>query len=234
MKKLIILFVLTLTSVILTAGDLAVLENLGFSPDGRYFMFGQHVLIPKDGKAYAETAIVNVSQNTFVSNGWKKKSWKIQMLPNQDSRGALYEILRDMIDLKDRYGINHLNQGRLLYTKSYDDEKPADNEFSSEIPVLTFRDFSRGTEYILQLEQSNQTTGDSASAAFHILVTIENADGHVAQYTVGRPSYMRPDVVSYSIARVWIAPNARSLVIGVLKEYSDLSARYMVETLTLN
>lgn len=228
MKRTVLLTVFALTAAFLSAGDLAVLENLGFSPDGRYFMFGQHVLMADAGQAYAEIAIVDVPRNNFVTGGWKKKSWKIQMLPNQDSRGALYELFGDMIDLKDRYAINHLKQGRMLYTRSGDDES-GDTE-----PPLAFRDFDQGREYILELNQSSQTSGEEVSAAFHIQVTVEESEGITATYTVGRSSYMRPGVASYAIARVWIGPGGNSLVIAVLKESPDLSVRYMVETLVLD
>ncbi len=66
MKRTVICLLLVFSAALISAGDLAVLENLGFSADGRYFMFGQHVLVTDSGQAYAETAVVDVSSNDFV------------------------------------------------------------------------------------------------------------------------------------------------------------------------
>ena len=86
MKRTVICLLLAFTAAMVMAGDLAVLENMGFSADGRYFMFGQHVLVTGAGQAYAETAIVDVSRNEFLPGGWKKSGWNVPMIPNQDSR----------------------------------------------------------------------------------------------------------------------------------------------------
>ena len=233
MKRAILTLTLVFLAAILMAGDLAVLENLGFSADGRYFMFGQHVLMTNSGTAYAELAVVDVPRNDFVSGGWKKSSWDVRILPNQDSRGALYELLSESVDLKKRYGISHLEQGRLLYTRNNGDDEmmtPADGE--DMVPSLGFRDFERGREFLLALNQQ-QAEGDEAAAAFTIDMKVTDSGGVDTSYTVGRDGFMRSGVVGYSIVRVWAGPDGKSLVIVVAKEDESLSVSYMVETLHL-
>lgn len=234
MKKASLIVGFALTATLLVAGDLAVLENMGFSSDGRYFMFGQHVLVSNVGQAYAEIGIVDVSRNEFVSGGWKKSTWDVPMIPNQSSRGALYEILGKIAIISKQYGIQHLKQGRMLYTKSFEDEKSPDANNDAGSLGLSFRDFEWGRDYILELNQSNQNVGDEIAAAFHIRVTIEDSEGAMATYNVGRSSLMRQGIAAYSIARVWIGPKGKSLIIAVAKEASDLSVRYMVETLIVD
>jgi predicted secreted protein len=235
MKRTVICLLLVFSAALISAGDLAVLENLGFSADGRYFMFGQHVLVTDSGQAYAETAVVDVSRNDFVPGGWKKSGWDVPMIPNQDSRGALYELLGESADLKNRYGISHLEQGRLLYTRSNGDDTIMEIGDSGEnAPVLLFRDFERGREYSLVLYQDSETSGDTVSSSFHVELKTVNSNGAESSYTVGNKGYARSGVVSYRIVRVWIGPDGRSLVIAVAKEDADLSVRYMVETLVLN
>jgi len=234
MKRLILVLLLLLPVSALIAGDLAVLENLGYSADGRYFMFGQHVLITDAGQAYAEIAVVDVARNDFVPGGWKKSGWDLRMLPNLVSRGALYELLSDHTDLKDRYGINHLEQGRLLYTRSNGDDTEVENtETEDSSSVLEFRDFERGREYELVLNQQN-AEGEEAAASFSIDLTVTDASGAVSTYSVGNPDRRRAGVSAYRIVRVWIGPEGRSLVIAVAKEAPDLSVRYMVETVVLD
>lgn len=216
------------------AGDLAVLENLGFSDDGRYFMFGQHVLMTNTGQAYAETAVVDVPRNDFVPGGWKKSSWNVRVLPNQNSRGALYELLSESTDLKNRYGISHLEQGRLLYTRNNgDDTLQESGEGEESVPGLSFRDFERGREFRMVLFQESAGEGEDVSASFHIKLNVMESSGAEKSYVIGREGYMRPDVIGYRIVRVWTGPDGKSLVIAVAKESSDLSVRYMVETLVL-
>lgn len=235
MKRTVICLLLAFTAAIVMAGDLAVLENLGFSADGRYFMFGQHVLVTDAGQAYAESAVVDVSRNEFVPGGWKKSGWNVPMIPNQNSRGALYELLGESADLKNRYGISHLEQGRLLYTRSNGDDIVIEaGDDGESAPSLLFRDFERGREYALVLYQESKTAEDAVSASFHIDLTVRDSNGAESSYTVGNRGYFRQGVTSYRIVRVWIGPNGRSLVISVAKEDADLSVRYMVETLVLN
>lgn len=234
MKRTIIAFFLAMTAMLAGAGDLAVFENLGFSPDSRYFMFGQHVLVTNAGQVYAEIALVDVARNEFVPGGWKKVGRNIPMIPNQNSRGALYKLLAESLDVKKRYGIDHMEQGRLLYTRSNGD----DSEISEDVEddsssVLSFRDFERGREYELTLYQENEGDAESSAASFHIELAVTDSNGAQAEYTVGNPERKRDGVVSYNIVRVWTGPDGKSLVIVVAKESADLSVRYMVETLVL-
>ena len=235
MKRSILCLLLVLAAAAAMAGDLAVLENLGFSADGRYFMFGQHVLVTDAGQAYAEVALVDVPRNDFVPGGWKKSSWNVRILPNQDSRGALYELLSESTDLKKRYGISHLEQGRLLYARNNGDDTMTDAAEGEEaVPALSFRDFERGREFSMALYQEELAEGEGPAASFHIELTVVEPSGVEESYVVGRKGYHRDGVAAYSIVRVWAGPDGRSLVIVVAKEAADLSVRYMVETLVLN
>ncbi|RKX97957.1 MAG: hypothetical protein DRZ90_04540 [Spirochaetes bacterium] len=238
MKRTILSLLLIFTAVFVMAGDLAVLENLGFSNDGRYFMFGQHVLITDSGQAYAETAIVDVAGNSFVPRGWKKSGWDVPMIPNQNSRGALYELLWESAALKSRYGISHLEQGRLLYTRTDGDESEVKTgEKGESTPALLFRDFGdieKGREYTLILNQESNTEGKVVSSAFGIELAVKDSNGREASYNIGRPDYFRDGVDSYRIDRVWLGPTGRSLIIAVAKIDAEQSVRYMVESQILN
>jgi len=230
MKKALAILLFTLGISAVMAGELATLENLGFSSDARYFMFGQHVMRSYASTAYAEIGIVDVSRNEFVPGGWKKGSWKVA--PNQNSRGALYELLSDSRALKERYGIYHLSQGRLLYTRNVGDETiRGEGEEMAGAPALRFRDFERGLEFVITLHM--ERGGTSSAASFHIELTTTDSNGAVAEYTVGRKGYMRPSVISYRIDRVWCSADGRSLVLAVAKEDENASISYMVETLLL-
>lgn len=233
MKRIIPLLAIALIAVIVNAGDLAVVENLGFSPDGKYFMLGQHVFETEFSQAYAEIAVVDVAGNSFTSGGWKKYTWKLPVTANQNSRGGLYELLSQNLDLKKRYNINHLEQGRMLYTQSAEDQTNMESSDGSESPGLSFRDFEWGREYFLILKQDSGTKAGKEAASFYIDLKVVESSGITSEYKIGRPGFMREGVSSYEIARIWLGPDGKSLVIAVAKEKSDLSVRFMVETLRI-
>jgi len=230
MKTALAILLFTLSNPFVMAGELATLENLGFSADARYFMFGQHMLQNDTGQAYAEIGVVEILKNDFVPGGWKKGSWKVT--PNQNSRGALYELLGDSRGLKERYGIYHLRQGRLLYTRNDGDETiRGEEDEMAGAPALRFRDFERGLEFVVTLHMRKGETPTATS--FHIELTTTDSNGALADYTVGRKGYTRPGVISYRIDRIWCSSDGRSLVFAVAKEDENSSISYMVETLLL-
>ena len=144
------------------AGDVAQFDNLGFSSDGRYFMFGQHGILEKTSYPYAELSIVDVPANAFVPQGVKKVSYAQGVEPGATGLGALLNALGDMAAQKRQYRIDHLVTGRLLYLL-VDGVNPAE--------TLEFRDFQAGTKYAVTLVQ---TPGHEGRAAGRRLL----AEGH--------------------------------------------------------
>ena len=49
--------------------DVAEYADLGFSPDGKYFVFAQYGVTDKDFEPYAEIYTVDVAKNDFLKNG---------------------------------------------------------------------------------------------------------------------------------------------------------------------
>jgi predicted secreted protein len=226
MKRLSLVLLLGTLGSVLFASDAAVLLNLGFSDDGRYFMFGQHVFVTDGGQAYAELAVVDIPTNDFVPGGHKKGRWDAGIRAGQSSLGGLLELLEDAAAVKEKYGIRHLEMGRPLYVR-------LDGE-GEEGDLLEFRDFETGRRFRLSMAQ--ESAGDDAdmSASFGLTLGVTDSRGLEKDYLVGRPGFSRSGVASYRIDRVWMAPDGRGLVIAVAKIASDLSIRYMVETLRID
>ena len=218
------------------ASDLATMENLGFSPNGRYFMFGQHVLLSQKGQARAEIGIVDVRKNVYVGGGRKKGSWDVVMWPSQNSRGALYELIEIHYGLKERYGINHLIQGKLLYTRENGDSVPAVATYTGDKggDALSFRDFQKGREYSLTLNQDRRGNGESKNAAFYIDLEVKDNTGKNSSYVIGRKGYYREGIDSYEVVRVWSNPAGDSLIIVLSRKSSKDYVDYMIETLAVN
>jgi predicted secreted protein len=244
MKKVFLTAIIcTLFGASVYAGDSSTFVNLGFSPDGKYFMFGQYGLQPSKGVAYAEMYLVDVNGNTFVSNGSAKGEYGVSFDPGQSALGALVNLLEANVALKERYKIDHLKTGRLLYVEVEVPEgetsenmtpdaeaEPKDAEGSE---ALEFRDFTTGRTFKMSLVQSVEGSGSSIRSSFYILMEVADSNGFVQTYTVGHPNFKRKMIAEYAIGRVIAGPDNRSLVIIISKKDTDNNIRYMVETVRL-
>ncbi len=218
------LFLLTGT---VFSGDIANFQNLGFSPDSRYFMFGQHGTYEKNSLSYAEIYLVDVQANRFIPGGVKRFTSSRAANPGDDGRGAMFNLLEETLSLKRQIKIDHVITGRILYIL-LDGEKPKEE--------LEFRDFETGKKYKIRLVQSVTGSEPDFKSTFHILVTVQEKSGNLAGYTVGHADYWRKDVKRYRIKQILLAPDNRSLIFVIEKEEKGVSGyniRYMVETVTL-
>jgi len=209
------------------SGDVAQFDNLGFSSDGRYFMFGQHGILEKTSYPYAEISIVDVPANAFVPQGTKKVSYAKGVEPGSTGLGALLNALGDMSAQKRQFRIDHLVTGRLLYLL-VDGVNPAE--------TLEFRDFQAGTRYAVTLVQAAGTKDGAAAAAFSLKVTVTGRDGKAKDLVVGNPGLQRAGVRTYRVKQVILGPDGAALVFVIQKEELEgqsVSVRYMVETVRL-
>ncbi|MFP3960667.1 MAG: DUF2259 domain-containing protein, partial [Spirochaetaceae bacterium] len=212
----------------LYAGDVARFVNLGFSQDAETFMFGQYGIDSESSKPFAELYAVDVAENVFADGGVKRKTFDVDLSPGMNGRGALLTLLGNSVSLVERYDIDHLNPGRIVYLL-VDGEEPKSH--------IEFRDFNTGNRYEVDLVQSSRGEGDSASAAFHLELEVDRAVGGREEHTVGRPDYYRDGVSRYRISHIYLGPDESSLVIVVQKETvreSGTVIRYMVETVALD
>lgn len=213
----ILIVLVTLTA---SAGDVARFINLGFSPDSRYFMFGQYGIQEKTSAPWAETYIVDVKANVFVPQGTRKVVSSREVDAGSDAIGALFEAVAESRAQKVRYNIRHTETGRLLYILV--DGAPAPDS-------LDFRDFETSRSYSVVLSQSG--------ASYGLSVTVTDKDGASRTYRAGDPSYRRPGVKAYHVKEIILAPDNASLVFLVQKEEQDTrgnNIRYMIETVGIN
>lgn len=219
-----ILLVILLSTACIFAGDIANFQNLGFSPDSRYFMFGQYGINEKSSSPYADIFFVNVKSNAFLPQGVKHAQFRESVEPGNDGRGALFSLLEESYNLTKKYNISHIATGRFLYIL-LDGEEPKEE--------LNFRDFQSGQKYNITLSQKTRGEGKNTEAAFHILLTIEDKSGKTRNLVVGLPNYWRSGVRAYRIKRIILAPDEKSLIFMIQKEEVDSAGpniRFMVET----
>ena len=226
-KKRILALFLAAAALAVYAGDAAVFQNLGFSPDGKYFMFAQYGVSENSSLPYAEIFTVDVARNRFVPGGVRKTVARTAVEPGSDGRGALFNLLAETLPLKKRHDIDHALTGRLLYILLDGAEPKAE---------LEFRDFQTDVKYKVVLNQSSAGSGEGIKSSFHLVVTVEDPSGRVRSYTAGNPDYWRAGVRSYRIRQILLTPDGRSVVFALERAEEDpagASVRYMVETLRL-
>lgn len=225
MKKIAIIVVFLLCASIIFSGDIAQYINLGFSSNSKYFMFGQYGISAEDTKAFAETYIVDVSKNDFISNGVNSRVFSDEILPGQEGLGALFTLMGSSLEIISKTGINHIGTGRVVYLL-VNGAKPKER--------LEFRDFYKGDFYTVTLVQESFGSDSNVNSSFHINLAVTDKMNKTRTYTIGLPNYKRKDVLGYRIKQVVFTPSEEGLVFVIEKEIigsNGKSIRYMVETL---
>jgi len=228
-KRVFILFIILLTSVsALWAGDTAVFVDLGFSSDGRTYMFGQYGVLSPSLRPWADLYIVDVVTNTFVQNGKVSLTESAPIKAGQDGSGILHRLVSNNSTLTNRYRINFQNQGLPLYI-SRDERPPSHGE------KIDFRDFLSGKSYIAQLIPTITGSGQNVRSQFYINLEV-SSNGQFRTYKVGTPNFVRQGIVQYNIKRVLIDANGNSVIFVIETMHvtdNGYDVRYMVEALRL-
>lgn len=229
MKKTILL--LTALSLVLvstiSAGDKAEYVNLGFSPDGNYFFFGQYGFAAEISQSYADLYLVDISKNKFVPAGIFSGEYAGTIEPGQSPDGALFSLLETASSTRKKYNIDYLKKGRPLYIRISDSEESID--------VLDFRDFETGSRFSMELIQSADLDdeGKASDSSFYIEMTFTGSGGVEVPFVIGHPDFKRKGISSYRIERVMTDPENKSIIIIIAKIDNDLNIRYMVETVRI-
>jgi predicted secreted protein len=219
---------LAICGTALWAGDTASFMDLGFSQDGRVYMFAQYGVLSSTLRPWADLYAVDVSQNNFVSGGKFTYSSNNSVNAGNDGIGAFYRIITQNSALADRYGVDYLRQGHPLYI-ALDSE--GGNPRGERIE---FRDFERGFSYQAQLIPVADGSGANLKSSFHIILDRAGPAGDRKTFSVGNPGIKRPQIATYKIKKVLSSPldNSIIFVIETRKPAANgYDVRYMVETL---
>ena len=216
----------------LWAGDTASFVDLGFSPDGKIYMFAQYGVESGTLKPWADLFIVDVPKNSFVSGGRVSYTHDSPVVPGQDGSGALYRLIAQNAAIAERHKVNYCFQGQPLFIALGDESNSGANRQSP----IEFRDFESGASYYASLVSDVEGSGQGLKSSFYINVERISRDGSKKTYQVGNPQFKRPLISSYRIRKVMIAPHDGSMIFLIemyKQEGSGFSIRYMVEALRL-
>ncbi len=232
-RSLLQVFLLFSCVIAASAGDIGSFVNLGFSPDSKSFMFGQYGIHSKNNIPFAEAYLVDVQNNRFLPGGELINIGSKVATLGQDGSGALFNILHTIKPQIDKFRIDHLELGRMVYVLVNGQDPKA---------KLSFRDYNTNTDYELTLNQKTRQVPSKVGGVvtneteFSIALTITSADGKVNKATAGKPGFFREGVDSYLVRQIILSPDEKSLLFVIEKQdrsSGSLEASYMVETLPL-
>ena len=229
MKKILtIAAAVVLSAASVFAGDAASFDAIGFSSDGRFYIFGTYGKTDRDYKAWAEIYTVDVAANEFV----KGEVFKIkpEESSSSDSGKSAYERLRASSEWKiSKYNAKPSGIGKLLYIR--------DSESKSPTAEIEFKDFEGSTSsasYQVKLVPTVEGKGKNVASKFYINVTRRDENGDIISTTkVGTPNFKRKGISGYQIEKIFTDNSGQSLVFVIQKIMEDstgTSIRYMVET----
>lgn len=227
-KALFAILLVVFLSVSGLSADTATFVDLGFSPDGKNYMFAQYGVQAQTLKTWAELFVVDVAKNDFVPNGSIFFLNNNPVVFGQDGSGALFHLFAQNVSLASKNRIDHCFQGQLLYVAL--DPDPASSP-------AEFRDFENECSYRASLVSSEEGSGVDLKSSFYINLERTNKDGSKRTYTLGNPQIKRSLINFYCIHKVIVAPNDDSAIFVIETRRQDgdhTSVRFMVEALKLN
>lgn len=215
------------------AADTATFVDMGFSPDGKTYLFGQYGEIYKSAASfngYAELYGINTTKNNFIAGGSQK------IIPSYKTAGksgsAVFNSLTvEKNDFISTYTIQSESNSVVLYQTSKGES--ADQR-------IEFRDFENAGSagsYAVSLVELVEGKGADCSSSFYLLV--EQFDTETVlkkRFMVGNPQIKRKGVSGYSIHSVLRDSAGKSIVFIIekhLPEKDGTSVRFMAETAAL-
>ena len=226
-KKALCILVITLLAGLsaLWAGDTATFVDLGFSRDGRTYMFGQFGVQSETLRPWADLFIVDVETNSFVSGGRSSFVHDRPIVAGQNGSGALFHLIAQNSTLAAIHNIDNTFQGKPLFISL--DTRPDDPPGTIE-----FRDFENGSFYRASLVSRVEGSSSSFRSSFHINLERIERDGSVRTFQIGNPQLMRPSISAYHIRQVIIPPSSGSMIFVIemiVRDGEHFDVRYMVE-----
>lgn len=216
------------------AGDVAVFDDIGFSADGKTYIFGQYGTTDKTFRGYAEIYAVDIEKNAFVTNGIQRTN-ATESTAGKSGFSIYDELKKKSATWLSSWKAAPAEFSEVLYIRPYN-TKTAENE-------IVVRDFEHSTaadttQFSFKLVSYAEGKGTSMTSSFYITVEKKDSNGKLLNKIVaGSPDVKRRGISGYAIEKIMCDKTATKFVIIVEKtseeENAAPSVRYMVETFVL-
>lgn len=224
-KTICICFFAGLIFSVLSANSKAQFVDMGFSSDGKYYVFGQY------NSNHAEFCAVDLEKNVFVPGS----NYEKDTLPSAEENNCQLfdELLTEQNKVLADYDLMSDNASTLLYIASDSDTRR----------TIQFRDFENvdggyPLTYSIRLTELVEGEGQYALSSFYLWVEMKNRDGTVLKRMLaGNPQIKRRGVTGYRINRVLSDGTGKNLIFVIEKKTEKSNkeeVQYMVETLSLS
>ncbi len=233
LKRAFLLFLLSMVSTILIAGDVASFIDEGFSSDGKLYVFGQYGSLDITRQGYAEIYTVDIEKNdyvdgaVFVTPASAKTSGK--------NGHTLYTDLRkNNSRYLDGLKLKAVDIDSVLYLKG------SSSSPTATITVKDFEESSMGSSQTYSIKLTPWYSGSTSSSQSSFFISVEKHDGSgaiIGKQVIGNPDIKRKGVVGYAIEKIIKSPDSESFIFIIEKTLatsSGKSIRYMVETLEVS
>jgi len=218
----------------LFAGDVAVFDDIGFSADGKTYLFGQYGTTDKTFRGYAEIYAVDIENNSFRTNGIYRTN-ATEATAGKSGASVYDELKKKNTTWLSSWKASPAEISEVLYIRPY-------NSKTSESEIVV-RDFEHSTaantmQYTFKLVPFIEGKGASLTSSFYITVEKKDGTGKLLNKIVaGSPDVKRRGISGYNIEKIVCDKTATKFVIIVEKiseeENAAPSVRYMVETFVL-
>ncbi len=225
MKKIIFSTIaVSFMNLALFAGDVAVFQDIGFSKDGKTYIFGEYGKTDKKFIPYGEIYTVDVEKNEYVPG-------KVYKSKDKDCKKSSKEVFEELYAKNysaiNRYDIQKPRPEDILYVM--------EEESKDAVDEIVFKSFEE-SDYTYHVRLV--PTFYSGKSSFYIEVKVYDTDNNLKlSYRAGTPDIKRPNVTEYKIVRIFTDQNKESVVFVIEKRIEDangVSIRYMVETTKLD
>ena len=231
-KRIMLAAVCVFLCAFVYAGDAAAFVDLGFSKDGRVYMFAQHGSTDKLWQGFAEIYSVDIEKNDYIHSGCFKTSASAQTEGINGS--TVYEKLFE----KNKAYIRAVSPEpadlkHTLYIKNLNKEP---------LEEIVFTDFEGSTEenpVFFHIRLIPWFSGKTASSKSSFFISVERKDKNgtlLSKHVAGNPDIKRTGVTDYTIEKIMRSPDNKSLIFAVEKKLTSstgVSVRYMTEALRL-
>lgn len=216
------------------AGDSAVFVDGGFSPDGKYYAFGQYGKTDKKFQGWAEIYTVDVEKNVYTSDG--VFITKPSSSTYNKTGKEVYEVLAARSKaITGKYSFAPAKPDCILYIR--------EDENKSGTDTISFKDFSGSVSdeqahYSVKLISDVSGSGENVKSSFVIMLEKVDENGKaIAMQKIGSPNILRSGVSAYKIEKIVCDASGNNIVFIIEKTVEDktgVNIRYMIEAAKLS
>lgn len=231
-KRIFTICVFMFLSTLLLAGDVTVFVDLGFSQDGKEYVFAQYGSLDRSQQGFADIYTVDIPKNDYIDAGCFN-TFPSAQTAKKSGLSVYNALFAKNSNYFNKLSLQVANLENTIYIK---------NNKKNPLDEIVFKDFEGSTKenpltYYIRLIPWYSEKPAVLESSFFISLEKRNKNETVLEKQVaGNPAIKRNGVTGYSIERIIQSPDQKSLIFIIEKTIvtaTGTSIRYMVEALQI-